>query len=126
MTPTYFFEQYFQWWQSAANRYLNLFQRNPFFLQGLGNNMERYLELKKMVDRVMEETWRHLRLPTLEDMTRLHERLNLIESKLVALQEESQPEETAIHAEKLKSPDKPLVNRSKRGTQSRKSGGRMK
>lgn len=88
--------------------------------------MERYLELKKMVDRVMEETWRHLRLPTLEDMTRLHERLNLIESKLVALQEENQPEETATHPEKLESPDKDLVNRSKRGTQSRKSGGRMK
>jgi hypothetical protein len=126
VTPTYFFEQYFQWWQSAATRYLNLYQQNPFFLQGLGTHMERYLEIKKLADRMMEETWRNLRLPTLDDMTRLHERLNLLESKLVALQEENQTEEVATHPENLKSLDKSFANRRKGRTQARKSGARVK
>ncbi len=65
--------------------------------------MERYLEFKKMVDRMMEETWRNLRLPTVEDITRVHERLNLLESRLVALQEESQAQEVATLLENLKS-----------------------
>ncbi len=56
-----------------------------------------------MVDRMMEETWRNLRLPTVEDITRVHERLNLLESRLVALQEESQAQEVATLLENLKS-----------------------
>ncbi len=108
MTPTYFFEQYFQWWQSAATRYLNLFQQNPLLLRDLGTYMERYLEFKKMMDRVTEETWRNLRLPTLEDITRLHERLSLIESRLVALREEHQAQEMATSLESLKSLNKVL------------------
>ncbi len=56
-----------------------------------------------MADRVMEEAWRNLGLPTAEDITRVHERLNLLESRLVALQEESQAQEVATLLENLKS-----------------------
>lgn len=84
--------------------------------------MERYLEFKKMVDRMMEETWRTLRLPTLEDITRVHERLNLLESRLVALQEENQAQEVATLLENLKSLNKALGNIKKEVAETRESG----
>lgn len=122
MTLTYFFEEYFQWWQSAATRYLNLYQQHPLFLRGIGVYMERYLEFKKMADRVMEETWRNLRLPTLEDITRVHERLNLLESRLVALQEENQAQEMATLLENLRSINKALGDKKNEAAEARASG----
>ena len=126
VTLTYFFEQYFEWWQSAATRYLNLYEQNPFLLRGFGTYMERYLEFKKMADRLMEETWRNLRLPTMEDITRLHERLNLLESRLVDLQEENQPQEMATLVESVKSLNQALGNRGKRGATSSQVGRELK
>ncbi len=84
--------------------------------------MERYLEFKKTVDRVMEETWRNLRLPTLEDITRVHERLNLLESRLVALQEENQAQEVATLLENLRSLNQALGNIKKEVDETRESG----
>ncbi len=84
--------------------------------------MERYLEFKKMADRVMEETWRTLRLPTVEDMTRVHERLNFLESRLIALQEENRAEEVATLLENLKSLNKALGEIKKEIAEDRESG----
>ncbi len=84
--------------------------------------MERYLEFKKMADRLLEETWRNLRLPTLEDITRVHERLNLLESRLVALQEENQAQEVATLLEDLKSLNKALGNIKKEVAETGESG----
>jgi chromosome segregation ATPase len=87
MTFTDLSDQYFQWWQSAATRYLEMFKQQPFFLQGLGFSLERSLEFKKMMEQVADEMWRNFRLPSLEEITRLGEKLNLLESQLVALKE---------------------------------------
>ncbi len=122
MALTELFDQYFQWWQSATTRYLNLYQQHPFFLRNVGISMERYLEFKKMVDRVMEETWRNLRLPTAEDITRVHERLNLLESRLVALQEESQAQEVATLLENLKSLNQALGKMKQQAAEVHQSG----
>ncbi len=84
--------------------------------------MERYLEFKKMADRMMEETWRTLRLPTVEDMTRVHERLNFLESRLIALQEENRAEEVATLLENLKSLNKALGEIKKEIAEDRESG----
>ncbi len=116
------FGQYFQWWQSAATRYLDLYQQQPFFLRSVGVYMERYLEFKKAVDRVMEETWRNFRFPTVEDITRVHERLNFLESRLVALQEVNQAQEVAALLENLKSLNRALGDIKKEVAEARESG----
>lgn len=100
MTLTELSDQYFQWWQSAASRYVEMFKREPFFLQGMGLFAERSLEFKKLVDQVVDEMWRNFRLPSLEEITRLHERLNLLESHLVTLQERDWAQEVTTVLEK--------------------------
>lgn len=70
----------------------------------------------------MEETWRNLRLPTLEDITRVHERLNLLESRLVALQEENQAQEMATLLENLRSINKALGDKKNEAAEARASG----
>jgi len=93
-------DQYFQWWQAATTRYLELFKQEPVFLRGFGFTMERSLQFKKLTDQMMDEVWRNLRLPPLEEITRLQERLNFLESRLVALQERDWSEEVRAKLEK--------------------------
>jgi DNA repair exonuclease SbcCD ATPase subunit len=100
MTLTVLSDQYFQWWQAATTRYLDLFKQEPVFLRGFGLTMERSLEFKKLMDQMMDEAWRNLRLPSLEEITRLQERLNLLESRLVALQERDWSQEVWASLEK--------------------------
>lgn len=100
MTWMEFSDQYFQWWQAAANRYVELFKQEPVFLRGFGFTMERSLEFKKLMDQIMDEVWRNFRLPSLEEITRLQERLNLLESRLVALQERDLSQEMRAILEK--------------------------
>ena len=92
---TEFSDEYFQWWQSAANRYMEVFKQGPFPLQGMGIPLERSLEIKKMADQLMEEMWRNFGLPPLAEITRLHERLNFLESRLVELQERDWAQEVS-------------------------------
>lgn len=100
MTWTELSDQYFQWWQAAATRYLELFKQEPFLLQGFGITLERSLEFKKLMDQVIDEVWRNLRLPSLEEITRLQERLTWLESRLVALQERDWSQEVRALLEK--------------------------
>ncbi len=93
---TKLFDQYFQWWQNSATRYLEMFTYDPFVAKGLAHIMERYLEAKKIWDRMLEEMWRNLGIPPLEEVIRIHERLNLIESRCVGLEEHDESRETAI------------------------------
>lgn len=88
-------DQYFQWWQSAATRYMDLVKQEPFLLRGFGFSLERSLEFKKALDMMMDEMWRNFRLPPLEEITRLHERLNYLETRLVDLQEQDRTQELA-------------------------------
>ncbi len=80
MTFTDLFDQYFEWWQGAAVRYLKVLQHHPFFFKGVEQTLIGYLDAKRAADRVLEETWRQLHLPPLEEVIRIHERLNRLES----------------------------------------------
>lgn len=88
-------DRYFQWWQAAATRYLEVFKEQPLFLKGSGEFLEQSLQFKKMADQAMDEMLHQFRLPSREDVTRLHERLNLMESRLVEIQERDWAKEVA-------------------------------
>jgi len=97
------YDQYFQWWQYAATRYLEMFTYQPFLQSGFGLSLERYFESKKTVDRLFEEMWRGLRLPPLEEVIRIHERLNLLEERCVSLQDQEGTPEGKVILENLRS-----------------------
>ncbi len=101
MTPwTRSVEDYFNWWQSAAARSLKAVQDQPWFFKGLQVNLERYLQARQFSDRFLEEMWRSLRLPSLEEVTRLGERINDLESLLV--EQEEQRRSLALNPSKPK------------------------
>jgi DNA repair exonuclease SbcCD ATPase subunit len=80
-------DQYFQWWQDAAGRYVDWIKEQPVVLKAWGGFLDQSLQMKKITDQVIDELWRAVRLTSREDVIRLHERLNLLESHLVELKE---------------------------------------
>lgn len=75
-------DRYFESWQSFTAGYFRLIQEQPFFFKSWGLLLERYLDAKKMADRFLEEMWRNLGLPPLEEVIRLHQRINHLESRV--------------------------------------------
>jgi hypothetical protein len=104
-------DQYFGWWQDAASSYVDLFKDQPVLLRAWGGFLDQSLQIKKITDQVFDEFWRSVRLPSWEEIIRLHERLNVLESHLVELKERDWTEEVDKRiAGKVVSPDdlKPL------------------
>jgi len=86
-------DQYFQWWQDAAASYVDLFKDQPVLLKAWGGFLDQSLQMKKIADQVLDEFWRAVRLASGEEIVRLHERLNVLESHLVELKERDWAEE---------------------------------
>lgn len=86
-------DQYFEWWQDAAGSYVDWFKNQPAVLKGWGDFLDQSLQTKKITDQVVDEFWRVVRLASREEVTRLHERLNVLESHLVGLRERDWAEE---------------------------------
>jgi len=86
-------DQYFQWWQDAAATYVDLFKDQPVLLKAWGGFLDQSLQMKKITDQVLDESWRAARLASREEIIRLHERLNVLESHLVELKERDWAEE---------------------------------
>jgi hypothetical protein len=83
MNVTNIFEENFNWWLSATARYLQVIRDRPFFFKGMEKTLELYLDAKARSDRMLDEMWRNLRFPPLEEIVRVHERLNYLESLLL-------------------------------------------
>ena len=93
MTWTELSNQYFKWWQDAATQCYDMLGEQTSYLEGWGSLWDQSLHFKKMADQAVDEVWRNFRLPSREDVTRLHERLNLLESHLLELKEQNLAEE---------------------------------
>ena len=86
-------DQYFQWWQDAASSYVDWFKDQPVLLKVWGGFLDQSLQMKRITDQALDEFWRAVRLASREEITRLHERLNVLESHLVELKERDWAEE---------------------------------
>ncbi len=115
MMLTELFDQYFQWWQTVAGQYLDFFKQQRLFLQSLGLPLEQYLESKHAMARILDETWRNLRIPSLEEIVRLGERINLLESRLVELQEQNSEPKIAEVLENTKQLREALQDKRNQG-----------
>ena len=80
-------DQYVKWWQDVTSGYLSLFQDQPVFLESWGQLLDQSLQFKKMADQMVDEMWHQSRLPSREDVVRLHERLNHLDSSLIEFQD---------------------------------------
>jgi hypothetical protein len=80
-------DQYFQWWHDAASSYTDWFKDQPVLLKAWGGFLDQSLQVKRITDQAVDEFWRAVRLASREEITRLHERLNVLESHLVELKE---------------------------------------
>lgn len=117
-------DQYFKWWQDAASCYVDLFKDQPFLLRAWGGFLDQSLQVKKITDQVLNEFWRSFRLASREEIIRLHERLNVVESHLVELKERDWAEDVENRiVGKVVSPDdlKP-VRRTLEGMEKRMAG----
>jgi hypothetical protein len=124
MTWTELSDQYFKWWQDAASSYVDLLKDQPLLFKAWGGFLERSLQVKKVTDQVLEEFWRSFRLASREEIIRLHERLNVLESHLVELKERDWAEDVEKRiVGKVVSPDdlKP-VRRTLEGMEKRMPG----
>lgn len=79
------------WWIGVAENSIDLMKRNPVFLQWMGITLQQHLAVKRWTDLVTERVWRHVGLPPLKEIIRLHEKANLLERKLSAMREEDLP-----------------------------------
>ena len=89
--PAKAWDQVFEWWLGVAEDYLDLIKRYPLFLKWMGISLQQHLEAKRRTDLILERMWRQVGLPPLQEISRLHERLTLLESKLSGLREEDLP-----------------------------------
>ncbi len=111
-------DQYFESWQSFTGGYFRLIQEQPLFFRSWGLWLERYLDAKKTADRFLEEMWRNLGLPPLEEVIRLHQRINHLEAR-IAGQACGGNEDTSWSPEQINqalrsSPQSPPKRRAKR------------
>ncbi len=89
-------DQYLNLWLDSLDAFLDLVKKSPLFLRELGDSMERHLEAKRMTDLLMDQTWRWWRLPPLNEIIRVHERLNLLQSRLEGLREKGRTREAPV------------------------------
>jgi hypothetical protein len=85
-------DQVFDWWLGVTEEYLDLIKRYPFFLKWMEISLQQHLAAKRRADLILERMWRQLGLPPMQEITRLHERLTLLEKKLSSLREEDLPD----------------------------------
>jgi hypothetical protein len=64
-----------------------MFKEQQCFLTGWGDLADQSLQFRRMADQAVDEMWRNVRLPSRQNVTKLNERLNHLESLLVELKE---------------------------------------
>lgn len=89
--PSDAWDKAFDWWIGLAEDSIDLIKRDPFFLQWMGIMLQQHLAVKRWTDLVMERAGRHMGLPPLKEIVRLHEKATLLERKLSGLREEGLP-----------------------------------
>ncbi len=80
--PTEVWDKALDGWLGLAEDHIDLIKRNPFFLEWMGISLQQHLAAKRWIDLILERMWRQMGLPPLGEVTRLHERVTLLESKL--------------------------------------------
>ncbi len=77
-------QRFQQSWLDALSHSLDGFMRTPAFLEAMKVNFKTITDLKKMQNRVIEDTARYTGAPLATDIHGLFERLKVIEQSILA------------------------------------------
>lgn len=75
-------DQYLQWYRTMTGLYLNLMRNSSNFMQQCTPSEQTWCHFGEGYDHYVDEMWRRYRLPSLAEVTRLHESLDRIQAQL--------------------------------------------
>jgi hypothetical protein len=82
-----YYKKFYETWEKATSEALEKYMNNPLFALNIGKAVEKSSELKKYFDEVVEKSLKNLRLPSKNDIDRIHNAINTIEAKINDLSE---------------------------------------
>ncbi len=80
-------DQYLQWYRTMTGLYLDLMRSSSNFMQQCALPELTWCQFREGYDHYVDEMWRRYRLPSLKEVTRLHESLDRIQAQLDSMHE---------------------------------------
>lgn len=77
-----YYKKFYETWEKTTSEALEKYINSPLFAVNIGKAVERSSELKKYFDEVVEKSLKNLRLPSKNDIDRIHSAINTIEAKI--------------------------------------------
>ena len=82
-----YYKKLYETWEKSTSEALEKYINSPLFAMNIGKAVERSSELKKYFDEVVEKGLKNVRLPSKNDIDRIHNAINTIEAKINDLSE---------------------------------------
>lgn len=82
-----YYKKFYETWERTTSEALEKYINSPLFALNMGKAVEKSSELKKYFDEVVEKSLKNLRLPSKNDIDRIHSSINTIEAKINDLSE---------------------------------------
>lgn len=76
------YKKFYETWEKSTSEALEKYINSPLFALNIGKAVERSSELKKYFDQVVEKSLKNVRLPSKNDIDRIHNAINVIEAKI--------------------------------------------
>ncbi|MGB7293123.1 MAG: poly(R)-hydroxyalkanoic acid synthase subunit PhaE [Thermodesulfobacteriota bacterium] len=82
-----YYKKFYETWEKSTSDALEKYINSPLFALNIGKAVEKSSELKKYFDEIVEKSLRNFRLPSKNDIDRIHNAINSIEAKINDLSE---------------------------------------
>ena len=82
-----YYKKFYETWEKTTSEALEKYINSPLFALNMGKFVEKSSELKKYFDEIVEKSLKNLRLPSKNDIDRIHSSINTIEAKINDLSE---------------------------------------
>jgi hypothetical protein len=82
-----YYKKFYETWEKTTSEALEKYINSPLFALNMGKLVEKSSELKKYFDEIVEKSLKNLRLPSKNDIDRIHSSINTIEAKINDLSE---------------------------------------
>lgn len=82
-----YYKKFYETWEKSTSEALEKYINSPLFALNIGKAVEKSSELKKYFDEIVEKSLRNFRLPSKNDIDRIHNAINSIEAKINDLSE---------------------------------------
>jgi hypothetical protein len=82
-----YYKKFYETWEKSTSEALEKYINSPLFALSIGKTVEKSSDLKKYFDEIVEKSLRNVRLPSKNDIDRIHSAINSIEAKINDLSE---------------------------------------